>query len=284
VFHTCQIEVAEKIIRDNKILCRSKVPELICDVANQGALWNNPDAHNYVRLYFRPKTNFHLKTEGIKSISDIYRQDPHMAIPVVFAFDFVELMTRIGTYFLPENFALTGATPLDGDANFDELNFAHIYHDASTTSENRTEIHRARMAEVVIRDELPLDTLRAVICRTVHESETLKFSLKDMGSRTPDIFIERYGGVFFRRGIFIDEIYSKSGMLHLNFHNSMVSPQQDYDIAVYSETQRWAGRLAAGRWKFSSLRATERDEVWTVAIEGCVAYSAPVPTEENMVV
>src|SRR5258708_36164763 len=65
LFHTCQLEVAAEIIKSGRIKCRGDVGNLICDVANQGALWNNPDAHKYVRLYFRPRNSFHLKTEGV---------------------------------------------------------------------------------------------------------------------------------------------------------------------------------------------------------------------------
>ena len=70
LFHTCQLEVAVEILKAGKIICRNEVQNLICDVANQGALWNNPEGHNYVRLYFRPRTYFHLKTEGVKSLGD----------------------------------------------------------------------------------------------------------------------------------------------------------------------------------------------------------------------
>lgn len=70
LFHTCQLEVAVEIVKSGEIKCRSNVGNLICDVANQGAVWNNPDAHNYVRLYFRPRNSFHLKTEGVKAAGE----------------------------------------------------------------------------------------------------------------------------------------------------------------------------------------------------------------------
>ena len=70
-------------------------------MANQGALSNNPDAHQYVRLYFRPRNSFHLKTEGVKAIGDPYRAQNHMSIPVAFAFDFQKEMTLLEVDLFP---------------------------------------------------------------------------------------------------------------------------------------------------------------------------------------
>ena len=118
------------------------VPELICDVANQGALWNNAAAHGYVRLYFRPRNGFHLKTEGIKAIGDPYRVDPHMSIPIAFAFDFVKAITRKDCGFVAGNFVKSGAAPSDSDQDFDNLQFDLIYHDAPLPRDRMAEIHK----------------------------------------------------------------------------------------------------------------------------------------------
>lgn len=76
LFHSADLSNAVEVLARGRLLCRRGLQEIPCDVANQGALWNNPSAHEYVRLYFRPRNNFHLKTEGIKCLGDPYRQDP----------------------------------------------------------------------------------------------------------------------------------------------------------------------------------------------------------------
>jgi len=205
-----------------------------------------------------------------------------MAIPVVFVFDFTSVMTRPGTYFLPENFALAGSEPLDGDGNFDALDFDIVYHDGSTTDENREEIHRARMAEVVIHDELPLDSLQYVVCRTIHEERTLRHLIVDL-INTPRIVVERHGGVFFRKGMFVDEIHAKTDIIRMRFRGPVKFSQHDYAVSVYSSRHAWSGRLAPGAWRFNSLLADDPDEVWTIEIEGCVAYRAPVPRQDDIV-
>jgi hypothetical protein len=133
--------VAVEIVKCGAIKCRRKVGALICDVANQGAVWNNPDAHRFVRLYFRPRNSFHLKTEGVKSKVDPHRVDPHMSIPVAFAFDFQKVVTLPTAGFVPGNFAKTGVAPLTGDGEFNKMQFDFIYHDGPLTPEKQTEVH-----------------------------------------------------------------------------------------------------------------------------------------------
>lgn len=165
--------MAEAIIRSGCLLPRARQDpdKIICDVADQGALWHNPEAHEFARLYFRPRNGFHFKTEGIKSTSDRYRKDPHMSIPIIFAFDFVATITLPNSFFLPVNFAIGAPDVLNGDAEFDTLDFEKIYNDRPlpASSDERRNIQAFRMAEVVTKGGLTLDTLSAVGCRTIHE-------------------------------------------------------------------------------------------------------------------
>ena len=212
--------MAAKILADGEIRCRNDAGPLLCDVANQGALWNNPDAHNYVRLYFRPRNSFHLKTEGIKRIGSQWRQDPHMSIPVMLVFDLERVLTSAGAFFLPSNFAHAGAQPLNGDNAFAQLPFAKIYHDSSlpTSPATRAEILDARMAEVVFDRPLPVDLLTTVVCRTSHELETLK-SFVPAGAVARPMVVEQNGSIFMRREIYVDEIYTKAGHIYLGLTN-----------------------------------------------------------------
>jgi ssDNA thymidine ADP-ribosyltransferase, DarT len=230
LFHICQLEVAAEIIRAKKVLCRKNVANLICDVANQGALWNNPNAHDFVRLYFRPKTWFHFKTEGVKSTTDRYRVDPHMAIPVAFAFDFERVMTLENAFFVSGNFAKQGQAPLSGDLNFDSLDFSKIYHEAPLSRELVSEYNDWRMSEVVVKGELSLDCVSSIVCRTIHEERMLKDILG--ADVPPTLTVEQRRGVFVRKGIFIDEIFWETGNLIFSFHGPLISPKPSYSIKV----------------------------------------------------
>jgi ssDNA thymidine ADP-ribosyltransferase, DarT len=286
LFHTCQLEVAVEIVKSGGITCRSKVGNLICDVANQGAVWNNPNAHNYVRLYFRPRNSFHLKTEGVKAVGDRYRVDPHMSIPIAFAFDFQKVITLPSSGFVPGNFAKTGAAPLVGDAEFDKLQFDLIYHDSALTSDKLAEVHNWRMSEVVVSESLALSNLSYVICRTTHEERTFRYAL-GKGVAPPKIIVEQKGSIFMRRGMFIDEIYWSSNLLHVQFHGPTVFPKEKYAMKVLCwdrGTVRQEDFLVApGRYHFPTLPAS-KDAIWRIELEGCVVYHAPIPSMSGLVV
>jgi ssDNA thymidine ADP-ribosyltransferase DarT-like protein len=197
LFHTCQLEVAAEIIKSGVVRCRNKVNKLICDVANRGALWNNPDAHDWVRLYFRPRNSFHFKTEGVKSRADPYRVDPHMSIPIAFAFDLQKVITLPTSSFVPGNFAKTATAPLTGDAAFDTMPFELIYHDSPLSQDRKAEVHNWRMSEVVVSDELSLSNLSFVICRTTHEERSLRYVIGN--SSVPRIVVEQKGASLYEK-------------------------------------------------------------------------------------
>lgn len=282
LFHACQLEVVPDIVADRNMVPRGEQDELICDVANQGAVWNNPNAHEYVRLYFRPKNRFHLKTEGIKSSEDPFREDPHMSMPMMLVFDFQSVLSLGSSSFVPGNFARTDAEPLSGDASFNNLEFSKIYHDSPHQDPS---IHDARMSEVVVRDSLSLDHLKAVFCRTVYEGRTL-FHLLGSIEPKPKILVERRpGNLFFRQAIFLDELYLKKGILHFRFHSPSKGHREKYDVAVRCGTYfENTYQLKPGSWRIDQFECNDPDAIWEISIEGCLAYRAKIPYPTDDVV
>jgi hypothetical protein len=285
LFHTCQLEVAVEIIRAGEIKCRANVSNLICDVANQGALWNNPHAHKYVRLYFRTRNPFHLKTEGVKAIGDPYRAPNHMSIPITFAFDFTRVLTLPQSGFVSGNFAKTGAAPAASDKEFDKLPFDLIYHDSALPPDRIAEVHNWRMSEVVVGGALSLANLSCVICRTTHEERTLRHLL---GTQTcPRIIVEQGGAIFMRRGMFIDEIYWSSNFLHVRFHGPTGFIKDQYGLQITcNDGQKTSGGRYLARagvtYRLSNLPAS-RDAVWQIYLEDCIVYYGQVPSVSGLV-
>lgn len=280
LFHACQIEVIPSIFHQGVVLPRASVGELICDVANQGALWNNPRAHNYVRLYFRPKNKFHLKTEGIKSDADPYRQTPHMSVPVMLVFDFQSVITSQATSFVSGNFAATGAEPSDGDEAFDLLDFSKIYHDSP---HNDPLIHEARMSEVVVDERLSLEHLKAVFCRTIYEARTLRHLIGEREGY-PRIIVEQGRNLFFHRAIYLDEVYRRDGVLSFKFHPPSTGIKEKYDVVVRCEAMEFRYQLSAGSWRIPALVNYDPEAVWEILIEGCLAYKAKIPYSDVNIV
>jgi hypothetical protein len=240
---------------------------------------------SYVRLYFRPRNRFHLKTEGVKSKTDPYRVDPHMSIPIAFAFDFQKVITQSTAHFVPGNFAKTGAAPLIGDAEFDKMPFDLIYHDSPLTVDEKTEVQNWRMSEVVVSETLSLSNLSCVVCRTTHDERTFRHAL---GKYCIPVIVEQKGSIFMKWGMFIDEIYWASNLLHLKFHGPTVHPQERYSVRVFC----WDGdappregqfELTPGTYRFPSLPAS-KNAIWRIELEGCVAYHAQIPSVSGLVV
>ncbi|TPI49987.1 DUF4433 domain-containing protein [Mesorhizobium sp. B2-9-1] len=278
LFHACQIETAAEIVRQRKVVCRQHVPIVLCDVANQGALWNNPAAHEYVRLYFRPKNSFHFKTEGIKSNSDPYRVNPHMAIPVMLVFDFTSVITLADSFFVSGNFASQALAPLQGDKNFDGLNFNYIYHDSAVSQDMMQTIHDARMAEVVVRNELPLaHHLRVVVCRTIHEERMLRYLLRNVDVSDVRFAVEKGGSLFLCRGSYITELYTRGGELHFDFTAPSTARKDKYSVAVSCGNSRFAFSLEPSSWRVPQIVNPDPSAEWKIEIEGCTAYLGPVP-------
>ncbi|MER9596681.1 MULTISPECIES: DarT ssDNA thymidine ADP-ribosyltransferase family protein [unclassified Mesorhizobium] len=276
LFHACQIETAAEIVRQRRVVCRQNVPVVLCDVANQGALWNNPSAHEFVRLYFRPKNSFHFKTEGIKSSIDPYRINPHMAIPVMLVFDLTSVLTLNESYFVSGNFASQALAPLQGDNNFNLLNFQYIYHDSGVSPEMKQTIHDARMAEVVVRNELSLAHLKAVVCRTIHEERMLRHLLRASDVSDIRFAVEKGGALFLRRGSYITELYTRDGQVHFDFTAPSTARKDKYSVAVACGNSRFAFSLEPKAWRVPQIVNRDPAAEWKIEIEGCTAYVGPV--------
>jgi hypothetical protein len=149
LFHYAHVTAAAAAIRNEFLVCRAAQPQLLHDVAEPGALGTNPDALDFVRLYFRPLTPFHLSTEGIKFRGDPYRRERHMSIPVALMLDAGKILTAVGVGFSDRKLAHPGEAAHFDNEDFDRIPFSDVYHHGPTGQRLR-EIHDRRMAEVVV--------------------------------------------------------------------------------------------------------------------------------------
>ena len=179
-----------------KWLFRSDHVENVADVLNSGRLLSReiaesnglikkdsagsqfiveltPPLKRYVRLYFRPRTPTQYANEGIRPESMI-QYGAHMPVPIYLLFS-VRLLKEDGVLF--SNGRLTADAEIGGTFEFlKSINFGHVYHDSGVGplgSTRRSEILNARHSEVLVLDELCLDHLKYVICRSEPEQDTL---------------------------------------------------------------------------------------------------------------
>jgi ssDNA thymidine ADP-ribosyltransferase DarT-like protein len=291
LFHAADITNVIEILGNGRLVCRRDLVEIPCDVANQGALWNNPEAHGYVRLYFRPRTNFHLSTEGIKCLGDPYRRDAHMSIPVMLAFDAQAVLTMDGVCFSQGKLSKKRPVGSD-DIFFRSINFDSVYHDGPIARGMDDDIQDRRMAEVVIPRVLPLRPfLRKVICRTALERRTL---LHLLGTRAAEyshvVTVEQYSqSTFLHRELYLTAVGFREGVLNLGFHAPLHPPNSG---CYYVEVEHWNHREIVESWsgdlpadwssaQFPGLR--QGGGTWRICLEKVLAYEAPVPSEISVI-
>ena len=222
---------------------------------------------NLVRLYFRPRTPTQYANEGIRP-REMIEYGAHMPVPVYLVFD-VSLLGEEGVRFTKGR--LTEGTPIGGSAAFlKSIAFADVYHDGGVGrlggSYRRSEILNARHSEVVVENELGLDKLTHIICRSAAERETLLNLLSDDGRERwlKKIHVdEGHRRMFEKRGTFVQRAeLSGEGSQFLFYSNIGSSMRGPFDLTI--------------EWLFGGRTARARQERFTVSNRP-VAYSLNAP-------
>lgn len=293
LYHAAHVVTAAKILLAGRLVCRRNLGEIDHDVANQGALHNNPFAHEYVRLYFRPRTAFHLRTEGIKPRKDPYRQKYQMSIPILLAFDAESVLSDPRASFSMG--MLSKERDLcDGDEAFESLDFASVFHDgpAEDPKEHRR-VQDAQMAEVVLPRALRLDPyLRSVICRNPMERRCL-LHLLGAGAdawRSRVTTEQVFCSSFFHKYLYLSWATFRDSTLSLKLHMPYPRPatgtyrvrvEQSLGGEIFAD---WSGEVGveAGVLNVSGF-SQDQGCIWRVLIEDDLAYEGPVSGETSVV-
>ena len=270
-----------------KLVCRDEQRNLVHDAANQGAIASNPDALKFVRLYFRPKNSFHLKTEGIKFRGDPHRNEREMSIPILFLFNFSKVITQAGIGFSDGKLARQGAQPVFDEVGFNLIPFRDVYHDSAPPSSRMQEIHDRRMSEVVAPKELLLaDLLDAVQCRTIYDEITLRYLTPGVPSRfsrlyrtsdnPPDLFmcfdtfiqLLEFQGDCLRMKLFAGKNYRAGRKIHCRIEQRVQGKLQmiaDFDEVINNNS------VDVRPFKKEALSE------WTIYLEEMLAFKGILP-------
>ena len=178
LFRSDHVENAAAILNDGKLLSRAAAERndvIVKDSASPRHIGGLTREHRgFVRLYFRPRTPTQFRNEGIRPSGNI-ELGAHMPIPIYLLFSSTLLMEK-GVSFTRGR--LAPGTEIGDSAEFLRgIKFGDVYHDrgvgAVGGSERRSEILNARHSEVIVKDELNLDYVRHIFCRSACERETL---------------------------------------------------------------------------------------------------------------
>jgi hypothetical protein len=280
LFHTTHVTNAVEIVRQGAIGARNQVANFH-DVANQGALGAFEGSHEYARLYFRPKNGFHMRTEGIKCLSDPYRLQNQMSVPACFVFGLPDVLCRADACFSSGNVQRSHDFQM-GDKAFDTLDFDAIYHDHWTDASNREYIHDRRMAEVAVKDRLNLsDGLQGILFRTSWDLETFRYLLSEHGLTCPHrMGVEQLrGSIFMSEGLYITDLNFSDDRIQMSFHFPLRHAPADksYDVCVVQQCGAGIARLdkkvVLDKPSLSIVKyRAEADALWTIHLEKELAF------------
>ena len=274
-----------EVLRCGRLYSRQRADELGVlrhDAANPEIIHQSKHAHRYVRLYFGPRTPMQYNTEGIRPQHAIEDNGAHCPVPVFLLFDGPSLLGCEGVEFSNGNLAVTGAE-IGSNADFLEaMPWDMIYHRGYMPSDagQKALIKLHRHAEVLVEDELELEFLREVVCRTGPERETL-LSLLGTAAHAWEarIRVSQPGeDIFERRFYHIDDVqlvgqdvvvrsrYAYSGPFHVAVHVRDIDTR---DTIVKREVDV---ALRLGNFKISLPSPRVRIAV-EIRVEGFLAYS-----------
>jgi hypothetical protein len=280
LFHTTHVTNAVNIVRQGFLGARNVV-ENFHDVANQGALASFDASHDYARLYFRPRNPFHVRTEGIKCVSDLYRFDYQMSVPVCFIFLLTDVITRNDCLFSKGNVQRSHDF-LTSDENFDTLDFNAIYHDSWTDANNRPYIHDCRMAEVAVQGQLPLaGGLNSIIFRTKWDMETFRHLCSEANVRCDHpLSVEQVrSSLFMNEGFHLTDLNFSDERIQLSFQFPVRNAPADkiYELTVVQNypggSLRFDKKMELSKPSLSIVNfKAEPKAIWNIDLERVLAF------------
>lgn len=176
LFHCTDILNVVNILKSGELLSRAQAQgsgSLRVDIAARDIIdRTDPDWHDYVRLYFRPRTPTQFRNEGFRPASKL-ELGAHCPVPVYLLFDAYQILARQDSLFSEGNLA-TDTEPVRAIDDLSRMPFDRIYHDTALEPQEVRTIVFHRNAEVLIPQRLGLRHVRHVLCRSQAEYETLR--------------------------------------------------------------------------------------------------------------
>jgi hypothetical protein len=269
VFFFADLPNALRILQDGKLICRSQA-QMAVDTGSEKVLaWTAYKWKDCVRLYFRPRTPTQHQIEGFRPTGRLDSLGKLMPVPIFFLFDAKEILTRKTTRFSTGN--LSQDPPVGDDASFFEsIPFEKVYHDSWMREEEKSEIKFHRHAEIIVPQELDLDGLRRIWCRSEAEYQTLLHLLPPPLAKK---FRERIGqgkrpSIHFCKWTFVESAILEQNRINLTFNQSTITPGP-FAAELWVTNQRTGDQY---KWVNAQFQATSPLTVNIPQIDRPTAY------------
>lgn len=277
------IENAIAILKSGELLSRSMASQntaLVKDIAPVDIIQTREDAHDFVRLYFRPRTPTQFHIEGIRKEVDYYK-NCHGGFLVMMAFDAESVLSMESTCFSSGNMQSAASIIKYGESGFKDLDFSGIYHDEYSPSDDQ---RRKRCAEVLVQSPLTIQhNLAALIVRTDADVATLKHLLikENLNFLLPLIRKSDGSGVFFHNYTAVKYIDTAPGRINFELaptkngtkiHVKSIAK----NVASGIEYPLFTGELDPMKRYYTSHACPQGDYVLTFHLEECFAHESLV--------
>ena len=232
LFRSDHVENTAAILNSGKLLSREAAESKHLIVKDSGKpdliRQLTPEQRRYVRLYFRPRTPTQYANEGIRP-KDKIEYEAHMPVPVYLLFS-TSLLMEEGGLFTHGRF--TESAKIGATANFLRgINFSDVYHDSAVgrwgaADDRRSRILNSRHSEVLVKDELALDHVKHIVCRSAPERDTLlNLLVPNVRARwVKRIHVdEGRRRLFYKRGTFVQDANLSRTESHFVFYSNIES-------------------------------------------------------------
>lgn len=241
------LDNAVKIIQSGRLLSRAHAKEVDhLDIAPSNVISFRTDAHNFSRLYFRPRNPTQYRVEGIRKLEDLYQGDPnaHAPVLIMFMFSARTVLALPNTYFSNGNMQSPNTSFGNTYDFFQTIPFEHVFHDGpyDVHSAEGEQIVKARCAEVLATSPLELHKhLSAIMCRSEAERRTL---LHMCGPIPPEIRskikVFNEVGIFQSQFAYVKSVDLSSNGLRISLNARKDSRQVAVRLEVYDEERQTA--------------------------------------------
>jgi hypothetical protein len=295
LFHHAPIENAVGLLKDGNLRSRhDPVNAEFKDVAATGVITARGHAHNFARLYFRPRTPTQWHIEGIRKAGECsYGPASHAPVLIMLVFDARKVLAKDGIKFCDRNMQLGTADPSDSEVYFSMIPFQKVFHEGATGGDRSIIEHRC--AEVLAESPLPLSTtLQCIYCRTTAERETLCHLLgKDAPRWSSKIIVSNDHLVFERKYTFVEyvtmvadglvfELSPRFDAKPISVKVSATDNNHNEVISFYSGEMLAHPSSTVKRWRISKQLPHGKYHV-QINLEGHLAYSAVVSLGDSLV-
>ena len=196
-----------------------------------------------VRFYFRPQTPTQFHAEGVRSNNNLSKRypDAHCPVPVFFLFDSQYVLTLDDCRFSDGGLGSPRANYFSTADELINLPWKKIYH-TGRFDPSIEDITFRRSAEVLVPNNLDLQALRYIYCRSDAEKETL-LQLLDPRVRAKyrnKIAATSRSNLFFRKHTFMQTCRLSSRSAILDFSPETNSPGP-FNLKIEIKTQSQSG-------------------------------------------